>query len=389
MKLNIINQSSKIELTSYQIAFIESVLEYSRAVELLTSRDYQNDNMIFDKVIPTNNKLNIPIFLVNREDFKLLSANVYVPYSVYTDAVNDYADEKIQISDEEFNTNKSILEDENEQSERKQNKNTFDIERDIEINEMEENEKKDLIKKINGYDRPKSKYNLYKTKANEFLGLYFSNYNKIETTKKQPAIFLNIELISKETKNHNEFLFLTTLVLLHELAHHILHNKYDKLNKDEYYFWMEESMANCLTLSLMYRILYSKSEKYSDIRFHYEVFLKNLGQHTINQFHELLDYSKEFILNQPRAYQLGYYLFMYGQVRHYDFSHKWKSSKENWNHIYKEKNKKTTWDYLVEGNKDIWLDYVKNGIHKDSGAQLYKKYYLLFYDWYKEDGYYL
>jgi hypothetical protein len=379
MKLNIINQSSNIELTSYQIAFMESVLEYSRAVELLTSRDFHNENMIFDKVIPTNNKLNIPIFLVNREDFKLLSANVYVPYGIFTDAVIDYTDEKIQISDEEFNTNKSILEDENEQSERKSNKNTFDIERDIEIKEREENEKKDLIKKINGYDRKKSNYNLHNTKATEFLGLYFSNYNKIETGKKQPAIFLNIELISKVTNNHNEFLYLTTKVFLHELAHHMLHNKYNKLNKDEYYFWMEESMANCLTLSLMYRILYSKSEKYSDMRFHYEAFLKNLGQHTINQFHELLDYSKEFIQNQPRAYQLGYYLFMYGQVRHYDFSRKWRNSKEHWYHI--DTNSNLQMHQIVKGFKVNWLDYVKNHIHNDKGAKLFSNYNVLFQDW--------
>jgi len=316
MKLNIINQSSEIELTPYQIAFMEDVLDLSRVIYEL--RDHYSRRIRHGHHFFHNNlSLNIPIYLVDEGQFEKIKQIYYDGNGYGGEPELVYPDEKEYISEEELHG-------------------------------------RDIIG-IKNKDKHKGKKG--QTVHAEALGLYYSNYSVLGNKKMpQPAIFLCMHTISKEAKDHNEFLYLTTLVLLHEIGHHIMNQGNYYKPKDEFYEWMEESFAECLALNMINEVLDA-----------YRCHNYGFDDHNINQFVEFLNYSKNNIIRGPKNYRLGYYLFKFGQTSKYDYSSRWTWDKQKLcNPTYK----------TVE--KKAWLNYVKNNVINDEGAQLEQLYKALF-----------
>jgi hypothetical protein len=321
MKLNIINQSSSIELTNYQIAFMESVLEYIVDVE------YGHSFLHF---------LNIPIFLVEHSEFKRIKEKYDNENNINDLSIDDY--EKI---------------------------NYYDLFDEIDSNIIDPDNKFDPFRDKNQKRKNIYKNTMSKTIEFEVLGLYWHNYSILSSdyTNKQPAIYLNLEYISELSKDHNDFLYLTTLVLLHELSHYKIDIGNDNYYpRDEFYIWMEESMANCITLSSMYGII--NMRKLEFLRYQqpfYKNKFFNLNKHALRNYIDLFDYSFEFVLNQPKHYQLGCLLFIYGNNRIVDFAGSWATDKQ----VLKTRQ---------INEKQNWLNYVKKNVIKDKGAFLQKYY---------------
>jgi len=315
MKLNIINQSSEIDLTPYQIAFMEHVLDLSRVIMQFPDDLYhrkKSEPFIFQN----NFSLNIPIYLVDEDQFKKIKEIYYDENRYGREPELVYPDEKEYISEEELHG-------------------------------------RDIIG-IKNKDKHKGKKG--QTVHSEALGLYFPNYSVLgKIGMPQPAIFLCMHTISKEAKDHNEFLYLTTLVLLHELGHHIM-NRGNYKPKDEFYEWMEESFAECLALNMIKKVL----DAYKHHNYGFD-------DHNINQFVEFLEYSKYNIIRGPKNYQLGYYLFMFGQTSKYNYSSRWTWDKQE----LCKPNYKTV-------EKKAWLNYVKYDVINDKGAKLEQLYKALF-----------
>lgn len=354
MRLNIINQSSSIELTSYQIAFIEEVLHLSRIREELREFYYFGERRL-NHIFKKDFSLNIPIYLVNKIHFKRIREEYDEKNGIEKESEPNYPDEKQYIPEEELHRRNLIpyseMADENIEKLRSEKEMRREFKNDMEN-----------LFGINKEDKYKGK--MKRTDIIETLGVYFPNYNSInKDTIKQPAIFLCMETISEKANDYNEFLYLTLLVLFHEISHHIINNDKDYLPQDEFSQWMEESLANCIALNMLYNVLDVYTDEYPNHFYHKygAEYLNYLGKHTINQLVELLDFSKEYVISQPKNYQLGYYLFMYGQTRYYDYSWRWKNDKHKLSNFrHKEKQE--------------WLEYVKYDMIKDSGVKLERLY---------------
>ena len=105
------------------------------------------------------------------------------------------------------------------------------------------------------------------------LGAYYSN-------RKSDRAYIELYLsnIDNETKNDNEFRWLFTKVLIHELAHASMDVLDEKVSyHTEFGRWREESMANAIALRII--------KEYADQDFY--------------------DYAKTFMQSQPAEYALG------------------------------------------------------------------------------------
>lgn len=359
MKLKIINQSSNIELTSYQIAFMENVLHLARVKEEL--RDFWGPrNCDIENVVKKEFTLNIPIYLVNKYHFKELKKSFNQHYFNDNIPEPEYPDEKHYISEEDLHRRELMEYDEIADENISKLSNEQDLKKDIE-NEFD----------IKNEDKYKGKMD--KTVTTEVMGLYCPNYSVLNNSKmKQPAIFLCMQTISEKANNHNEFLYLTTLVLLHEISHYIMDSGKEYTPQDEFSNWMEESLANCLTLNLINNILvfYTNDYPYNYSHRFGEEDLRDIGKHNINQFVELFDYCKEFIISQPKNYQLGYYLFIYENNQGLFGTWRWTSHKHKLSNF-------------LNKEKQDWLDYVKYDVIEDNGAKLKILYDTLFDGLYK------
>jgi hypothetical protein len=86
------------------------------------------------------------------------------------------------------------------------------------------------------------------TPGSEWLGFYSSNFPIIG--RHIPAIGLCPERLMGLAENEDELVIFIAKVLVHEFAHALMDpgEGYDYPNKDDFYVWMEESMANLITL---------------------------------------------------------------------------------------------------------------------------------------------
>jgi hypothetical protein len=84
--------------------------------------------------------------------------------------------------------------------------------------------------------------------GSEWLGFYSSNFPIIG--RHIPAIGLCPERLMGLAENEDELVIFIAKVLVHEFAHALMDpgEGYDYPNKDDFYVWMEESMANLITL---------------------------------------------------------------------------------------------------------------------------------------------
>lgn len=182
----------------------------------------------------------------------------------------------------------------------------------------------------------------------ETLGAYFCSKNC-----ESPYIEIYVPSIFDSVKNDEEYKWLFTLVLIHELAHATLDiRNYEQYNtpiqkvdyNTEFGKWREESMANALALHLI---------KHCEIQ-------------------DFYDYALNFVLRQPAEYALG---AKYGELREWDYFI-FMSSKE---------------DGVDVDLQKLWLDYVK-GDPKSKGlrkwGELLSSQYVYFYEgnYYQEEN---
>lgn len=141
----------------------------------------------------------------------------------------------------------------------------------------------------------------------------------------QPAIVICMDRIWKITGDQQDAVALTIKVLIHEFAHALM--DVGKENKaygkyDAFHHWLEESLANYLTLAV----------------------LKN------DQDSQLYDYAKNFIAGQSPAYRLGGIL--HDQGLPLDAYSRWRDRKQFLG---------TRASDSVKEHKNAWLDEVRAG----------------------------
>ncbi|GEM_PF-3042842 len=136
--------------------------------------------------------------------------------------------------------------------------------------------------------------------STEWLGFYGrDSYGLFEHT---PRIAICPERIASCVKNDEEFMFLLAKVIVHEFAHAKLDYRDDNVKyrkKDEFWHWMEESMANQLTLE----VFRDFSRGYRHYKYQKSSFRSKSWEDT------LFDFVVDFVKKQPPAYALGYELF--------------------------------------------------------------------------------
>ena len=273
--MKIINVSSKICLTDFQINFIKDILINGNEREM--HRYYYDRCDTLPALVER-----VPVFLLNEYDFDIESKRL-------------------------------------------------EIEFDIESKRLEiENER-------------------YAFPITEFLGLYMRDNRSF--FKKTPVILICLDRIMKSAKSEKNFLYLTTKVIIHEFAHALFDiENYNALygKNDEFFTWMEESMANAFTLSTL--------------EFYYE---RRYRRNYCCEYFcdtEIIDYAKNFIKYQPPKYSLGLEIFEKHLDRYY-----WK-----WQRYKKELVNKNTKE------KSDWLKYVKQNYRQVDRNKLDKLYEKLF-----------
>lgn len=175
----------------------------------------------------------------------------------------------------------------------------------------------------------------------EWLGFYQHSYKILGIDI--PFIGLCPERIIKCVSNEEELIILIAKVLIHEFAHAKmkLHPSANYYPIDEFYKWMEEAMANLITLE--YFKNYDRCYRYRRTNIAYATTL-------IYPF----DYVKNFISKQPDNYRLGLDLFEHRVFQWWI----WRNQK---NEIQKKN---------IEKQK--WLDYVKANVGKTDKVTLDK-----------------
>jgi len=175
--------------------------------------------------------------------------------------------------------------------------------------------------------------------STEWLGFY-SHSNRIMGIE-TPSIGLCPERIIKCINTDEELCIAIAKVLIHEFAHAAMkdHPNANYTPRDEFYHWMEESMANVLTLEYFHR--YNMEFRG---RYHSKFEDKSARLREATTIITPFNFVKTFISQQPPNYLLGLDLFQYG---FYDWK-MWSRLKSNIQHKTNEKKE--------------WLDYVKANV---------------------------
>ena len=170
----------------------------------------------------------------------------------------------------------------------------------------------------------------------DLLGFY-QHSSKILGIEK-PVVGLCLEKIINEVNTDEELIILIAKVIIHEFAHAKmkLHPSAKYQPIDQFYEWMEEPMANLITLEYF--------DKY-DKGFNHKRYRKGDFAHVILQPNPI-DFVKNFISKQPDNYRLGLDLFNH-RVWQWWF---WRNNKKDIQKMTKE--------------KDTWLNYVKTNVGK-------------------------
>lgn len=134
----------------------------------------------------------------------------------------------------------------------------------------------------------------------EWLGIYLRDSSGL--FEQTPTIAICPKRIADCVQNDEEFMFLSAKVIVHEFAHAKMDygNKNVKYRKkDDFWHWMEESMANQITLE----VFRDFTEGYQHNRYKKNSFRNK------NWENSLFDFVINFIKRQPPEYALGYEIF--------------------------------------------------------------------------------
>lgn len=150
-----------------------------------------------------------------------------------------------------------------------------------------------------------------------------------------PVIGLCIENIIECAKNEDELIILIAIVLIHEFAHAKMrkHPNSNYSKPHEFYDWMEEPMANSITLEY-----FRKYDRGSSLR--------RIKLASVTPSIDPFNFVKDFISHQPDNYRLGLDLYEHGVGQWW----MWRNNKNNIEKKVKE--------------KQDWLIYTKNNVGK-------------------------
>jgi hypothetical protein len=205
------------------------------------------------------------------------------------------------------------------------------------------------------YDNPELEYKGEEKPSSEWLGFYRNK--EIISGVTTPIIGLCPERIMKCVNNDEELMFLIAKVIVHEFAHAQMNyhpslpenSLCDYYPKDELYKWMEESLANLITLSRFK--FFEASWTTPNVKSFASISITN----------NPLDFVKDFVSRQPDNYKLGLDLF---NVKAWSPWYKWRDNKAR-----------------ISGKtleKIAMLDYLK--LHLGTGTFKRADYYKLFED---------
>lgn len=186
--------------------------------------------------------------------------------------------------------------------------------------------------------------NMESRPATEWLGMYMSKCNIIGVD--YPVIALCPERIVRSVRDDKELCWLVANVLIHEFSHAAMDKKDYGKRFDRFYDWMEEPMANLLTLCVV---------KWYSERHHYNHFdkLNRSSDLTVNgsiyDAHDFYDFVLNFVSSQPDNYRIAAYLHT-GHMFDECNCDKWARSKDKFCNN--------------TGQKQLWLDYWYNVLSK-------------------------
>lgn len=146
---------------------------------------------------------------------------------------------------------------------------------------------------------PRHDQNMESRPATEWLGMYMSKCNIIGVD--YPVIALCPERIVRIVRDDKELCWLVADVLIHEFSHAAMDKEDYGKRFDRFYDWVEEPMANLLTLCVV------KWYK----RHHY-YHLNRSSDLTVNggiyDAHDFYDFVLNFVSSQPDNYRIAAYL---------------------------------------------------------------------------------
>lgn len=174
--------------------------------------------------------------------------------------------------------------------------------------------------------------------ATEILGFYQHKSEILGV--KRPVIGLCPERFLSYVKNEKDLTILIAKVIIHEFAHALmrLHPGAVYEPVDEFYEWMEEPMANLITLEYFQNYMRFMEHPRNHKR------TEPLGSERPYAPEYVFDYVKKFIQLQPSNYRLGLDLFEH-RVNQWWF---WRMSKSDIQNKTAE--------------KEAWIDYVKTHV---------------------------
>jgi hypothetical protein len=188
----------------------------------------------------------------------------------------------------------------------------------------------------------------FKKPLTEWLGFY--QHSSLILGIHKPVIALCPERIIECVNNNEELMFLIAKVLIHEFAHAKLalhpNAQYDG-HKPEFYKFMEEPMANLITLMYF--------DNYNKRTFSYNN--STLPAHKTNLLNPF-DYVKDFVQSQPTEYQMAWNFFNH---QLFDAWWIWRNNKIK----------------FLDSNsnlKEIWLKYVRSEKLKTDKEVLIKNF---------------
>ena len=135
----------------------------------------------------------------------------------------------------------------------------------------------------------------------EWLGFYGRDSSGL--FEHTPRIAICPERIATCVQDDEEFMFLLAKVIVHEFTHAKMDYRDENIKyrkKDEFWHWMEESMANQLTLKVFREFTHG----YQHRRYRKGSVFKHTSWES-----KLFNFIVDFVKKQPPAYALGFELF--------------------------------------------------------------------------------
>ena len=181
------------------------------------------------------------------------------------------------------------------------------------------------------------------------LGFYMRNFPVAGLRNKKTIRAIGLcpeKIVNCEKENSQNQMYLIAKVLIHEFAHAKmdLHPNANYTGDKEFYKWMEEPMANLITLQYFERFEENTCYKY-----------KSFSNFQEPKYEGVLEFVKDFISNQPENYKPGLDLFKHGSLEN------------SWNEW--RKNKKALSANKTD-EKNEWIEYLKNNHNKTDKQKL-------------------